>query len=238
MDSKVKIGGIIFSRFDSSRLFGKALIDIDGRTLLGRVIDRSKLIKGISKLIVATSDRPIDNKICEFAKSQGIETFRGNCDDVYQRSISACEKYKFDAFARICGDRPFFDYELVTKAIRIFKKGNTDLVTTMNPRSYPPGLTTEIVNYSLLKKYNLEIRSNFDREHLTTYFYKNSDKLKIHNIENKNFNFIKGIKLVVDTPEDLKKARWIAKNKSIKDLPQSNEEILSLALQYEKHLKM
>ena len=53
-----------------------------------------------------------------------------------------------------------------------------------------------------------------------------------------SFNFIKGVKLVVDTSEDLKKARWIAKNKTIKDGPQSNEEILSLALQYEKHLKM
>ena len=238
MDSNSKVGGIIFSRFDSNRLFGKALIDIEGRALLGRVIDRSKLIKGISKLIVATSERPIDNQIHEFAKSQGIDTFRGNCDDVYQRSIDACEKYKFDSFARICGDRPFFDYELVTKAIKIFKKENADLVTTMYPRSYPAGLTTEIINYSLLKKNNFKISSNFDREHLTTYFYKHSNILKIKNIENKNFNFIKGIKLVVDTPEDLKKARWIAKNQKIKDGPQSNQEILSLALQYEKHLKM
>ena len=69
MDSNSKVGGIIFSRFDSNRLFGKALIDIEGRALLGRVIDRSKLIKGISKLIVATSERPIDNQIHEFAKT-------------------------------------------------------------------------------------------------------------------------------------------------------------------------
>ena len=45
------IGAIIFSRFDSSRLYGKALIDIEGRCLLGRVIDRAKLIKDISKII-------------------------------------------------------------------------------------------------------------------------------------------------------------------------------------------
>ncbi len=55
MATKENIGAIIFSRYDSSRLYGKALIDIEGRSLLGRVIDRAKLIKGVSKIIVATS---------------------------------------------------------------------------------------------------------------------------------------------------------------------------------------
>ena len=48
---------------------------------------------------------------------------------MFIRSIDACEKYNL-TFARICGDRPFFDYELVSKAIEILKKG-ADLVTTM-----------------------------------------------------------------------------------------------------------
>ena len=42
MKRNYRIGAIIFSRFDSNRLFGKALIDIQGRSLLGRVIDRAK----------------------------------------------------------------------------------------------------------------------------------------------------------------------------------------------------
>ena len=59
MDS-IKLGIIIFSRFDSQRLPGKALLDIEGRCLLGRVIDRAKLIKGTNEIIVATSNREID----------------------------------------------------------------------------------------------------------------------------------------------------------------------------------
>ena len=51
----MKIGAIIFSRFSSERLPGKALIDISGRSLLGRVIDRTREIQGIDKIIVATS---------------------------------------------------------------------------------------------------------------------------------------------------------------------------------------
>ena len=48
---KYKLGAIIFSRLDSKRLFGKALIDIEGKCLLERVIQRTKQINGISKII-------------------------------------------------------------------------------------------------------------------------------------------------------------------------------------------
>ena len=51
---------------DSNRLPGKALIDICGRSLLGRVIDRAKNIKGAERIIVATSSRSIDNPITSF----------------------------------------------------------------------------------------------------------------------------------------------------------------------------
>ena len=145
MVNNKKVGAIIFSRYDSSRLFGKALIDIEGRNLLGRVIDRTKLIKGLNKIIVATSNRKIDDKICRFANDQDIETFRGSCDDVYERAIETCEKFNLDIFARICGDRPFFDFDLISKAIKISQEYNYDLVTTMYPRTYPPGLTTEVI---------------------------------------------------------------------------------------------
>ena len=50
----MSVGAIIFSRYTSSRLPGKALVDIAGRCLLGRVLDRSKLVKGIDHVILAT----------------------------------------------------------------------------------------------------------------------------------------------------------------------------------------
>ena len=196
MNFNKKYGAIIFSRYDSNRLYGKALIDIEGRCLLGRVIDRARLIKGINKLIVATSDRSIDDPIHKFAISQGVETFRGSCNDVYGRAMDACEYFKFDVFARICGGRPFLDYELISKGLKIFADNKYDIVTTMFPRSYPPGLTTEIIRRDLLKKFNKRIIDNKDREHLTTFFYENPNDIKIKNIENENFNKIKNLRLV------------------------------------------
>ena len=234
MKKKQNLGAIIFSRFDSSRLYGKALKDIEGRPLLGRVIDRTKLIKGINKIIIATSSREIDDKISNFAQSEGIETYRGSCDDVYERALKTCDKFNLDFFARICGDRPFLDFELISKAIKIYQKINLDLVTSMFPRTYPPGLTTEIISKDLLRNFDKKIINRLDREHLTTYFYENPEGIKIKNLENPNYESIKNIKLVVDTVEDLKKARWIAKHKKSTGSFKEMDSIISLALSYQR----
>lgn len=44
----MKTEAVIFSRNSSTRMPGKALIDISGRCLLERVIDRTKEIKGMN----------------------------------------------------------------------------------------------------------------------------------------------------------------------------------------------
>ena len=42
-------------------------------------------------------------------------------------------------------DRPFFDPKLISKLIKVHNDLEVDLVTTMFPRSYPPGLTGEVI---------------------------------------------------------------------------------------------
>ena len=236
---RYKLGAIIFSRLDSKRLFGKALLDIEGKCLLERVILRTKNISGISKIIVATSDRDIDSPIAKFvSKKKDIQIFRGSCDDVFGRALEACKKFGLDGFARICGDRPFFDFELVSKGISIFRNSGSDIVTTMHPRSYPPGLTTEIISKELLMKFENIVKTKFDREHLTTFFYKNPENIKIQNIPNSNYEKIRSIRLVVDNESDLKRAKYIAshENKQLQEI--SIEKILSLALEFDTHSRV
>ena len=58
----MKDGIIIFSRMSSKRLYGKALLDIYGIPLIGRIIERAKMIKNC-KIVVATSDSKDDMKL-------------------------------------------------------------------------------------------------------------------------------------------------------------------------------
>ena len=61
---------IIQTRMSSTRLPGKMLMDINGRPLLGRVIDRVKAAKEVTKLIVATSINKEDDAIEGFCKKK------------------------------------------------------------------------------------------------------------------------------------------------------------------------
>lgn len=232
----MKIGAIIFSRFSSKRLPGKALIDISGRSLLGRVIDRTREIQGIDKIIVATSSEPEDDQIEDFVRKENIDLYRGSLDDVVRRAYETCLKYGLDRFIRICGDRPFFSPKLVTDLIKLCLKEDFDIVTTTFPRTYPPGLTCEILKTELLAE-NLDlIIEKDDKEHLTSFFYKNPKKFYIKNVSPKNqINFNK-INLCVDNDKDLERARWISDQMiQNSDNCYNIEEIIALAREWEEY---
>jgi spore coat polysaccharide biosynthesis protein SpsF len=206
----MNIGAIIFSRFDSRRLPGKAMLDIQGRPLLGRVIDRTKKIKNIQKIIVATSNRDIDNIISDFTINENIDCYRGSFKDVALRAIEVCKKYNLEAFVRICGDRPFFDSTAITYLISKYKKNLSDLTTTVGTGQMPAGFTCEIISTkALCKAYvNFDI---YEQEHLTAYFYKNSSNFLINRVSVPNYDqYDNKLRLVVDNQEDLDRARWIA----------------------------
>jgi spore coat polysaccharide biosynthesis protein SpsF (cytidylyltransferase family) len=235
--SNLRSGLIIFSRFDSSRLPGKALVDISGRPLIGRVLDRCRLVSGFDKLLVATSDRAVDDPIAEFAYKENVALFRGDCNDVLGRAVGACQQYEVDTMVRICGDRPFLDPHLVSELLSIHAHSNFDLVTTMCPRTYPPGLTTEIISLKALIRCSKRATDPFDREHLTTYFYRNADDFSIKNIWPPKGKSLDGIKLVVDDAIDLARARFIAEHLSQNpDNYNDMETILFLARQWDRKM--
>lgn len=206
----MKIGALIFSRYDSSRLPGKALRDIAGRELLGRVLDRAAMLSGVCEVVVATSTRETDDVIVKYVHRQGHKTFRGDAENVALRAVGACEQFGWDGFARICGDRPFFDPVIVDHAVTMFMSGEYDLVTTAGAYPLPPGLTVEILRCSTLKAY-LDDFSPTNKEHLTSFFYEHLKKFAICYVNHPALSKMRfNTRLVVDDAADLSRAEWIA----------------------------
>lgn len=198
------LGLIIFSRMSSKRLPGKALIKINNRELLGRVIDRAKKIFDNERIVVATSNLQIDDEIVHFGINQKIQIFRGSQDNVLKRAVMASRKFAFTDIVRICGDRPFISLNLIKKAINEHFSGNYDLTTTKNKfTNIPPGLTTEIIKVKALEKVLKKVQIERDKEHVTSYIYDNQIQFKIKelNIINKKFN--SEMSFVVDNEKDL-----------------------------------
>ena len=147
-----RIGGIIFARMNSKRLPGKAMVDISGKTLLERVIERTKKIKNIEHFCIATSINKEDDEIASFAIRNQISLYRGSLNNVISRAAEAAVRFKYDSFLRICGDRPFFDIDIYDEMLRIHKLEKHELTTNIFPRTVPPGLTGEIIDLKSLRR--------------------------------------------------------------------------------------
>ena len=97
-------GVIVFSRLNSTRLPGKALIKIAGITLVDRVLDRLEGVIGISRTIVATTESYLDDPLVAHLEARGIDVFRGSIDDVALRAVRCARDYGLDHFVRVSGD--------------------------------------------------------------------------------------------------------------------------------------
>ena len=70
----MKILCIVQAPMGSSRLYGKVMKNICGKTVLEHCINRLKTVKAIDEVIIATTDLPCDDAICEEGKK-----IKGQC---------------------------------------------------------------------------------------------------------------------------------------------------------------
>ena len=229
----MRIGGIIFSRMNSRRLPRKAFANINGKTLLERVVESTKKIKSLDHFCIATSESREDDTIASFAEKNRISIFRGSQDDVLHRAIEAAKQYNYSSFLRICGDRPFIDPALCDEAVKTHNNNKSDITTNTFPRTVPYGLSAEVINIKSLKMiYKLTLDDD-SREHISKFFYSNSDNFIIKSINHDNkFLNNKNVRLVLDTKNDLQKVIWIDKN--IHSDRFDINKIITLAIKWEK----
>ena len=79
------IVAVMQCRMGSKRLPGKMLLDLNGKSVLLRVIERIKQCKNIDKIIVTTTNNKSDDVIVGECSDIGIHYFRGSEDNVLGR---------------------------------------------------------------------------------------------------------------------------------------------------------
>ncbi len=229
MKKYTKLAFIIFVRLGSKRLPGKALKKINNKPILEYIIERVKKIKPKYKIIVATTTLKRDNQIIDYCKKMKISYFTGSNNNVMLRAIKCCEKYKVKAFLRICADRIYFDFNLATKMLKIFENNYFDIVTNSLKKTFPRGMTCEIISYHMLKNSYKSIKDKNDREHICDYFYRYKKNYNIKNIISKYSKKISMLNLSIDNLEDLVKAKKCLKRFKYKSTLQ-NRKVISYYL--------
>ena len=204
---------IIQARTNSQRFPKKVLYKLENKPIIVHVLDRLKKSKFKNNLIVATSDKSSDDRLVQLLKKKKIKIYRGNLKNVSERLYETALKLKEKYFVRVSGDSPVIDVKILDKLIEIFKKkkySNYDIITNVFPKTFPKGMSFEIIKREIISK-NMKFMTENEKEHVTKYFYKNSAKFKIKNLENynkKKYN----LDLTLDKKIDLKRIKIYLNN--------------------------
>ena len=203
-ENKNKVAAIIEARMGSSRLPGKVLADICGVPALGRLINRLKLCEHLDDIVIATSTSTKDDELELWAKNNNLKCYRGSEDDVLQRVVDASKSVNCDLIVEITGDCILTDYEVVDQSIIMFLENNCDVVTNCGAYlSYPMGIYSQVFRSEDLQWVASNINDPAVREHVSLYFYENTDKYNIINMVAPKSSSYPDWRLQLDYKEDL-----------------------------------
>ncbi len=207
--TNMEMGAVILSRYSSTRLPGKALLEIAGKPILNYIVERLLQVLDKKHIVIATSEDASDDPIAAFSERNGITCFRGSLENVSERFYLAAAGQNWDYAIRINGDNVFVDTELLRYMVEITGKGEYDFVSNVKDRTYPKGMSIELVRVSfyksLLEKMN---GSEKYREHVTLYLYDHACG-NFHFCYNEALPEAAGIQMALDTWEDFIQIRQI-----------------------------
>lgn len=158
----MKVVGIIPSRYGSTRLPGKPLLDILNKSLIQRVYEQCLKSEKLDDIIVATDDDRIYNHVLEFKgkammTSKKHQTGTERCNEVAQKLNT-----EFDIIINIQGDEPFISPLQINKLIKLFN----------NPKTQIGTLAKKIEKLEVIKDKNTP-KAIFDKEGYAISFCRN-----------------------------------------------------------------
>ena len=168
-----KIVATIEARMNSSRLFGKVLLQAAGKPMLKHLIDRLRNVPSLDDIIIATTTNRLDDELELFAKNNNVHCFRGSEEDVMSRIIGAADSLGADIIVEITGDCPIIDPQIVEQSIRVYLANTVDYLSNAHIRTFPDGMDTQVFSLDTLKKSATMTNNALDYEHVTLHIRNN-----------------------------------------------------------------
>jgi spore coat polysaccharide biosynthesis protein SpsF len=194
--------GIVQARMGSTRLPGKVLHPLAGRSVLGWVVRAARESGVCDALVVATSTLPVDDAVEAECRRLGVDCFRGDADDVLSRFVGALETNPAEAVMRFTADCPLLDPEVVEVVGRVFASvPGLDYLNTSLARTLPRGMDAEMIRADALRAVHT-LATGHHRTHVTSYAYTHPDRFRVLGLNVPPDR--SHLRLTLDTPEDLR----------------------------------
>lgn len=163
----------IEARMGSSRLPGKVLLDVNGKSMLETMITRLKLVPGVSQIVIATTLNRLDDPIVNEAQQLEVDCYRGSESNVQERVLEAAQVFEATEIVALTGDCPLIDPQIVEHCIKTFEINDVDYLSNAGIRSYPDGMDTQVLLTAALKKSLEMVPSDEELEHVTLHIRRN-----------------------------------------------------------------
>ena len=163
-------GLILYARLKSRRLARKVLKPINGRPMIGHLMDRLRQSAHAKHLTLCTSTVAEDDDLAHFSEANGVTVFRGSADDVLVRLRDAAVRFGFSDFLCVTGDNPFADPAHLDALAETARADRADYATTAD---LPLGVTGYYLRTNAVKR-ACAIKDTSDTEFWPEYFTQTS----------------------------------------------------------------
>jgi spore coat polysaccharide biosynthesis protein SpsF len=157
---------------------------LHGRPMIDWVIERARWVPGMDLVVLATTDDPADDALAAHVVgilgAEGV--FRGSENDVLDRYYRCALRERATVVVRITADDPLKDPGVVRQALDFLERDpSLDYCSNTILPTFPEGLDIEAFRFAALERAHREATLASDREHVTTYIWRNPGKFSVKN---------------------------------------------------------
>lgn len=189
-----RIIAIIHGRMSSSRLPGKVMKDLAGKSVFYHHFERLSQCKKIEKIYLATSKNENNEPLLKEAIRYDIPYYAGAEEDVLERYITIMNREKASVVVRCGCDKPLLSYEIINDLLDKYEDEDLLCVTTVLPR----GIGSEVLSLHALERIHQHYRGPAISRYVTEYPY----LFKTRGIEVDDEFSRPEFRLTLDTEED------------------------------------
>ena len=204
LNSKPRTVALILARMTSARLPGKGLMEIAGKPLLWHIAQRLQRVASLGQIAIATTNRPEDQPLVEFARANKILSFAwdGDVDDVLGRIVHAGAFFSADVIVTISGDCPLLDPQFTEGMIRALLQSGKEF-TRVKPGFKCLHEGIGVITLSAWHKLDSVSGEPYQREHAGIYLKEHPDFLAAAEIVPEEIFQRDGYRISVDNTADL-----------------------------------
>ena len=198
---------IVQARMTSTRLPGKVLMDLAGKPMLERQLERLARSERADEIVLATTTNAADDPLAELAARLDVRVHRGSEHDVLDRYAGAARAAHADVVVRVTSDCPLIDPEETDLVVAALDT-DVDYAANVLERDLPRGLDVEALWRDTLERVDRMATSPAAREHVTYFIHTERPDLFALRAVRRPFDAA-DLRWTVDTPEDLEAVRRI-----------------------------